>query len=244
MPPENIGDSSATKFAELLSGPLLTIFVGPEGRCWSLHQNLLAHHAPPFFDDSLAINGDNHHRRMVKDGKLELRDEDPQAFELLVKWLYQGKIDDVSWMPKDIKWDYAFRCQKLYLLCERLGLQELKNQAIDQFRRGCHEAGLVPGPEEMKPIYEKTLPSSPFRKLVSKIAARQIMDPGSERDASAYRDCFAVSPEFAVDVINAIKDGVGGSLFDDPTEGNSCRYHEHRDGETCCKTVKFKEEPS
>lgn len=221
----------------LLSGPLLEIVVGPEGRRWAIHQNLLIHHTR-FFDESYTINGE--HKR-IKDGKLELHDEDPGAFELLVKWLYQGKIDDVSWMPKDVKWDYAFTCQKLYLLCEAIGLQELKNQAIDQFRRGCHEAGLVPGPSEMRPIYEKTRPSSPFRKLVSKIAARQIMDPGSEKDASSYKDCFAFSPDFAVDVINAIKEGTGGSLFDDPTEGNSCRYHEHDDGETCHKTVKFKD---
>ncbi|KAK5304578.1 hypothetical protein LTR99_003641 [Exophiala xenobiotica] len=238
MPPgENIGDTSAKTFAELLSGPLLEISVGPDGRQWMLHQSLLIHHTR-FFDESYTVNGE--HKR-IKDGKLELRDQDPSAFELLLKWLYQGKIDDVSWMPKDVKWDYAFTCQKLYLLCEAIGLQELKNLAIDQFRRGCHEAGLVPGPEEMKPIYEHTQPSSPFRKLVSRIAARQIMDPASEKDASSYKDCFVLSPDFAVDVINAIKESTGGSLFDDPTEGNSCRYHEHDDGETCHKTVKFKD---
>ncbi|EXJ54240.1 hypothetical protein A1O7_09577 [Cladophialophora yegresii CBS 114405] len=237
MPRENIGDIAAKKFAELLSGPILDIFVGPDGRHWSLHQNLLTHHAR-FFDETYAINGAP---KRIKDNKLDLRDEDPGAFELLVKWLYQGKIDDVSWMPKDVKWEYAFTCQKLYLLCDTIGLQELKNQAIDQFRRGCNEAGLVPGPEEMKPIYERTPPSSPFRKLVSKIAARQIMDPGSEKDATSYRECFAQSPDFAVDVINAIKEGSGGSLFDDPTEGNGCRYHEHDDGESCHKTVKFKD---
>ncbi|KIV83081.1 hypothetical protein PV11_05140 [Exophiala sideris] len=224
-PQQNIGDSSAKIFAELLSGPMLEIVVGSEERHWHLHQNLLVHHTR-FFDESHTVNGE---RKRIKEGKLELRDEDPTAFELLVKWMYQGKIDDVSWMPKDVKWDYAFTCQKLYLLCERIGLQELQNQAIDQFRRGCHEAGLVPGPEEMKPIYERTRPSSPFRRLISRIAARQIMDPASEKDASSYKDCFALSPDFAVDVINAIKVGTGGSLFDDPTEGNSCRYHEHED---------------
>jgi hypothetical protein len=216
---------------------LLNIYVGPKGRRWTLHQNLLTHHTK-FFDATLTANGE--HKR-IKDGKLELPDEDPDAFELLVKWMYQGRIGDVSWMPKDVKWDYAFTCQKLYLLCDTIGLQVLKNLAIDQFRRGCHEASLVPGPEEMKPIYHKTRPGSPFRKLVSKIAARQIMDPDSQKDASSYRDCFAASPDFAVDVINAIKDGAGGSLFDDPTEGNSCRYHEHEDGETCHKTVKFQD---
>lgn len=221
----------------LLSGPLLDIYVGSEGRKWTLHHNLLSYHSQ-FFDETFAVNGK--HKR-IKDGKLDLRDEDPGAFELLVKWLYQGKIDDVSWKPKDVKWDYAFTCQKLYLLCDTLGLPELKNIAIDQFRKGCHEAGLVPGPEEMKPIYQKTKLDSPFRRLVSKIAARQIMDPGSDKDASSYKDCFAVSPDFAVDVINAIKQSSGGSLFDDPTEGNSCRYHEHNAGETCQKTVKFKD---
>lgn len=141
-------------------------------------------------------------------------EEDPGAFELLVKWLYQGKIDDVSAMPMDKKWDYADSCQKLYLLCTRIGLPQLKNFAIDQFRKGCNEAGLVPGPEEIKPIYDKTPPKSPFRSLVSKIAARQIMDPDSDRDASTYRSCFEGSPDFAVDVINAIRSGAGGKLFD------------------------------
>lgn len=184
------------------------------------------------------INGEHKH---VKDGQLELPDEDIGAFELLVKWLYQGHIEDVSMMPTEHKWEYAETCQKLYLLCERIGLLPLKNMAIDQFRKGCHEARLVPGAEEMKPIYEKTAPSSPFRKLVSKIAARQIMDPDSTKDASIYRVCFEATPEFAIDLINAIKEGSGGSLFDDPTEGNSCRFHEHINGESCQKSVKFKD---
>ena len=43
--------------------------------------------------------------------KLRRKEDDPRAFELLVKWLYQGKIDDVSDMPYDKKWDYADACQ-------------------------------------------------------------------------------------------------------------------------------------
>jgi hypothetical protein len=204
----------------------------------SLPSSPAAGHHSQYFNEETPINGEH---RKVKDGRIDLPDEDPGAFELLVKWLYQGKIEDVSTLPIDKKWDYADCCQKLYLLCDKLHLPRLKNIAIDQFRKGCHEAGLVPGPEEMKPIYQKTVPSSPFRKLVSKIAARQLMDPEGKRDASTYRACFEATPDFAIDVINAIKDGTSGVLFDDPTEGNSCRYHEHENGETCHKTVKFKE---
>ena len=223
-----------TCIIRLLSGPMIDIYVGASRRHWSLHRNILSHHSS-FFEKDVIDTDTN-----VRGSTVELLDEDPAAFELLVKWLYQGKIDDVSNLPVDQKWNHADACQKLYILCHRLRMPGLKNLAIDQFRKGCSESGLVPGPEEMKPIYEKTPPSSPFRKLVSKIAARQIMDPDGNKDAVTYRDCFESNSDFAIDVINAIKDGAGASLFDDPTEGNSCRYHEHENGDTCQKTVKFK----
>lgn len=163
-----------------------------------------------------------------KEPSIELFDDDPKAFELLVKWLYQGKIDDVGDMPMDKKWDFADTCQQLYVLCDKIRIPELKNLAIDQFRRGCFQAGLVPGPEEMMPIYDKiTLSSSPLRKLISRIAARQIMDPENECDAGTYRQCFERNVDFAIDVINAIKEGAGGRLFQDPTEEEGCYYHEH-----------------
>lgn len=224
-----------TRFSRLLSGPLLDIYVGPDERHWALHQNLLIHHSR-FFDENHTVNGQ--HRR-IKDGKLHLPEEDPEAFALLVKWLYQGRIEDVSRKPKSEQWEYAFACQKLYTLSMTLGLTEVQNLAIDQFRKGCNRSGLVPGPEEMIPVYQKTPPHAPFRRLVSKIAARQIMDPESKMDAATYRQCFEASPEFAIDVINEIRKGTSGCLFDDPTEGNSCRFHEHDDGEPCHKTVKF-----
>jgi len=210
----------------LLSGGLMEIYVGKMKRKWSLHRNILCHHSTWF---QKQVEGP----AKKNDGKVELFDDDPKAFELLVKWLYQGKIDDVSDMHVEKKWDYAFACQQLYVLCEKIKLPQLKNYAIDQFRKGCYEAGLVPGPEEMKPIYEKTPRDSPFRKLVSRIAARQIMDPESESDASKYKECFQSNADFAVDVINAIKEGSGGKLFHDPTEEDGCHYHEHYPGQRC-----------
>lgn len=213
---------------------MVDIYVGASKRHWSLHRNILSYHSSYFEKEITDAESKS------QGSTIELLDEDPGAFELLVKWLYQGRIDDVSLLPAEKKWDHADVCQKLYILCSRLQMTELKNLAIDQFRKGCNEAGLVPGPEEMKPIYEKTPVSSPFRKLVSKMAARQIMDPDGNKNAVTYRDCFESNADFAIDVINAIKDGAGGLLFDDPTEGNSCRYHEHENGDTCHKTVKFK----
>ncbi|KAI4114990.1 MAG: hypothetical protein LQ345_004331 [Seirophora villosa] len=204
----------------------MDLYVGQSRRHWCLHQDLLCYHTPYF-------QGSNGSNDKQKPGKIELLDEDPQAFELLVKWLYQGRLDDVSDMPMDKKWDYADACQKLYILCDRINMPQLKDIAIDQFRKGCNEAGLVPGPEEIKPIYATTPPHSPIRKLVSRIAARQIMDPDTNSDAGSYRLCFESSADFAIDVVDAIRQGSGPRLFDDPTEGPGCCYHEHGRGQLC-----------
>lgn len=142
----------------LLSGPLIDIYVGEDARHWALHRNLLCYHSD-FFEKPCVTDS------KAKNSKIELLNDDPRAFELLVKWLYQGRLDDVADMPSDKKWEYADTCQRLYILCDRMNLPQLKNHAIDQFRRGCFGAGLVPGPEEMKPIYESTPRSSPFRKV-------------------------------------------------------------------------------
>ena len=218
----------------LLSGPTVEISVGTgqDQRKWSIHRNLLSHHSEYFarrfgHPSSTATSSGSSSTL-----KLDLHEDSPHAFELFVKWLYQGSIDDVSAMENDRKWDHAFACQQLYSLCERLELPLLRNVAIDQFRRGCFEAGLVPGPEEMSPIYETTPKGSPFRKLVSRIAARQIMDPDNNRNASTYEKCFG-NPDFAIDVINSIREGVGGKLLPDPTELIGCEYHDHPKGSVC-----------
>ncbi|KAI9711658.1 MAG: hypothetical protein M1812_007091 [Candelaria pacifica] len=227
MAVSNISELPARAFAELLSSPMVDIYVGRHKRRWALHRNLLCHHSA-YFEDLLPKEPEN-----GKELRLDLPDNDPSAFELLVKWLYQGSIDDISDMPRDRKWDYAVSCQGLYVLCDKINIPQLRNIAIDQYRKGCNETGLVPDPEEMEPIYRTSPPNSPFRKLVVNIAARQIMDPEVEKDAAAYKCCFDADPDFAVDLVNAIREGTGGKLFIDPTEGDPCAYHEHENGSTC-----------
>ncbi|KAL8952833.1 MAG: hypothetical protein Q9222_001268 [Ikaeria aurantiellina] len=204
----------------------MDIYVGQKRRHWCLHQDLLCYHSP-FFQGHAAMD--------TKSGtaKIELLEEDPQAFELLVKWIYQGKVDDVSDLPLDKKWDHAYACQKLYVLCDRIEMPQLKNIAIDQFRKGCYEAGLVPGPAEIRPVYDTTPRKSPIRKLLSQIVARQIMDPEADCDAGMYRMCFEANADFAIDVVNALKQGAGGKLFHDPTEETGCFYHEHATSQLC-----------
>jgi len=204
----------------------IEVGVGEAVRSWHVHENLLIHHSEVLEEE---LGG-------KKDGdKLELPDHDPSGFELLVKWLYQGKLDDVSDIAdQNLQYEHAVSCHKLYQLCERFGMEQLKNVAIDQYRRGLNMSELVPDPNEIDEIYRQSPAGSPWRRLMVRIAARQIMDPHSNRDVSTYRECFAESPDFAIELVTAIKQGTGGYLLDDPTEGNNdCEYHDHEAGPNC-----------
>lgn len=227
-----MSDSEAKSVRKrLLSGPTVDIYVGKDRRHWSLHRNLLCNQSSYF--EAEFIGNEVPKGRKASDNKLELPEDDPLGFELLVKWLYQGRLDDVSELPEEKKYDYSVACHKLYMLCEKFDMPMLKNTSVDQYRKGLWEAQLVPDAEEINEIYRHSPKGSPFRKLMTQIAARQIMDPDSDKDAESYRACFDNNADFAVDMVNAIKRGSGGMLFDDPTAGGECEYHDHSDGQNC-----------
>ncbi|KAK0347935.1 hypothetical protein LTR91_005817 [Friedmanniomyces endolithicus] len=225
-------ETSAKTFAELLSGPTVDIFVGPERKHWSLHRNLLCHHSSYFETE---FEGHEVPKGGKKNGenKLELPEDDPKGFQLLVKWLYQGQMEDSSILTEEEKYEYAVACHKLYALCDKFDMIHLKNLAMDLYRANLNAAQLVPDADEINDIYRGSPPGSPFRTLMTKIAARQIMDPDVDKDAETYRKCFQNNPDFAVEMVNAIRHMSGGMLFDDPTEVLECAYHDHSDGSYC-----------
>ncbi|RMY72695.1 hypothetical protein D0863_04332 [Hortaea werneckii] len=221
MPEEraDINAISARHFAELLSGPLVDIYVGPDKRHWCLHRNLLCHHSTYFETE---FEGHEVPKTMKADGqKLDLPDDDPIGFELLVKWLYQGQLENSLQGTDEQKYEHALACYKLYLLCEKFDMIKLKNLAMDLYRQGLHEAQLVPDADEINEIYRRAPVGSPFRRLMTNISARQIMDNGARKDAESYRKCFFDNADFAVDMINAIRSMSGGMLFEDPTRAIS-----------------------
>jgi len=219
----------------LLSGSTVDIYVGPDKKHWSLHRNLLCHHSSYFETEFQGHEVPKGKNGRPGEDQLELPDDDPRGFELLVKWLYQGQLEDCADSTAEKKYDYAVACHKLYMLCDKFDMIRLKNLAMDQYRLSLNEAELVPDADEINEIYRVSPPYSPFRRLMTKIAARQIMDPEVDKDAESYRGCFQDNTDFAVDMINSIRLMSGGMLFEDPTAGDECSYHDHIDGDGCYK---------
>lgn len=228
-PPDLNRDAETMLRKRLLSGPMVHVYVGPDRRHWSLHQKLMCHHSSYF---EMEFQSHEVPRSEANaDQTLDLPQDDPRGFELLVKWLYQGQLEDVSdIVGEERKYDYAVACHKLYMLCDKFDMIALKNIAMDQYRCGLHEAQLVPDADEINEIYRASPPGSAFRSLMTRIAARQIMDPETEKDAESYRKCFEDNPDFAVEMVNAIRSMSDGILFEDPTVGDDCNYHDHSNG--------------
>ena len=201
-----------------------------------LHRNLLSHHSS-FFEPGRFRSGDSEKGNVHgEDDRLDLPDDDPRGFEMLVQWLYQGELQAAAHLDDEGKYDYAVACHKLYLLCDKFDMPKLKNVAMDRYRQCLNESHLVPDSDEINEIYRASPPGSAFRSLMVKIAARQIMDPEATRDAETYRTCLENNPSFAIELVNAIKHMSGGILFEDPTSGNVCAYHDHRDTARCQAT--------
>jgi hypothetical protein len=235
----DISTTTATVFAELLSGPTVAVRVGPARRAWTLHANLLAFHSERLRQElqeqwEAHASSPGSASAAVDCLQLDLPRHDPVGFELLVKWFYRGQLDGVDDIPDPRgKYDRAVACHGLYVLCEQFGMAALMDRAMDEYRKGLRDAGLVPDAAELAGIYGQSGKGSPFRRLMTRIAARQVMDPGSDKDAGDYRECFAADPDFAVGVINAIREETGGVEMADPTEGEGCEYHGHGDGALC-----------
>lgn len=217
----------------LLSGPMIDIYVGPERRHWSIHQKLLCHHAS-FLETEFISHDFSERKDSARSNTLELPESDPAGFELLVKWLYQGHLQSpASFTTNGEKYGYAAACCQLWLLSEKFGMARLRNLAMDIYRKCLYETHLVPDAEEINQMYRSTPAGSRMRKLIVHVAARQIMDPEVERDVGAYRKCLEGNPDFATELIRAVRKLSGGILFENPASGSACEWHDHNDTTVC-----------
>lgn len=118
----------------LFSERVVTILVGPGGTTWRLHENLLSS-ASDFFRSAF-----NSGFREALEDRLTLPEDDPQAFELFVRWLYARAA-----VPPDSPAAAAAvlgaaptasaggiqTYLRLYVLANKLLVEELENVCVD-----------------------------------------------------------------------------------------------------------------
>ncbi|KAL0260911.1 hypothetical protein SLS55_004603 [Diplodia seriata] len=123
-PPDKASESKVCKKPHQVSGVLSDIIqvrVGDRQQLFQVHKNILCA-SSPFFRK--ACNGP---WKESQDGRIELPEDDPRAFEVYIKWLYFGMIE----VSVDANFQNYLEVYNAYKLGDKILDAAFKNSAID-----------------------------------------------------------------------------------------------------------------
>ncbi|KAI9802100.1 MAG: hypothetical protein M1833_002021 [Piccolia ochrophora] len=243
--PRHAEPKPASNFAERFTSKPVDVYVGPEQKKYTLHQTVLCSQSGFF---RAAFEGS--FREAVEDC-IRLPDEDVATFELFIGWLYKGELDGSVTFGKPSKclidstvfgnpgehfidWAVGGKLFALYVMADKFGVRRLHNQIMDVFQAAFIPMGRYPRPSAIRTIYDVTAPGATMRRLITDVFAGDIcLDQHIFFDRPKYKDYLDDIPDFAADVMGAVRQGVCRQIDLNPTSWTACKFHVHRDGDMC-----------
>lgn len=202
-----------------LTGPVVTILVGPAEKSVFIHRTLLTSKSA-FFNAALAGPWAE-----STTGIIRLSDEDPELFSLYASWIYNHE-----WAKDADGKEATFHtCCHLFVLADKLGSEALQNAAIDKLREYGMRPHLELSVETISFVYGATLPGSVLRKLVTDILAWE-MDPIS------FRGLITAAPECLYDAFRVCTNRlpIDSKVPLPYQDDQACKnYHIHYEGSFC-----------
>ncbi|KAI9053318.1 hypothetical protein LZ554_002281 [Drepanopeziza brunnea f. sp. 'monogermtubi'] len=182
----------------------------------------------------------------AEEGVMEMLDDDPDAFAWFVTWLYRSEV------PEGETVFHQRILYNLYMLGEKLLLNELVNKTMDRVRENHAATHKVSGAssrhsEYVGMLYDNTLEDSPIRKFIVQMMAYDYYNSSVESGSAGligrealqrlwevtrehgnlFEDFFAYILTFSM-----VKCPPNPSLQLSSTFDN-CRFHRHESGEIC-----------
>ncbi|KAK3379109.1 hypothetical protein B0T24DRAFT_610717 [Lasiosphaeria ovina] len=226
-----------SSLARAFGGRIVTIFVGVDRVKFTIHENLISE-SSPFF--KAAFRGEFGERN----GVLELPDDDPDAFELFVGWLY-GKAQSKSYTIADgpIDWDIeAMTFLNLYILSKKYFNEDLSNNAIDlayEYFDYFSDLDRKDQLEYLRHVVDNTLPGDSMRSLLVFVISVDLFQEHSEefkRDSlSKIKAAVETSPQCVAMLLPQILsfDWDYRNGMDRPHCKSKCFYHQHETTTPC-----------
>ena len=141
---------------------MVTLFVGPERAQFLVHKDVICQ-VSDFFTKAF-----NSEFSEAKTASMDLPEEDPNLFEVFVRWLYHPLIEDAKETHPDAEKKSHTLLVRLYLLADKYSIVTLKRSIIDHlvFYIRLNPAGIyAPSLHDLSKIYENAPASSGLRKL-------------------------------------------------------------------------------
>ncbi len=217
----------------MLLGDKVSVSVGPNNVTWQLPIALLVSQSPYF---RKALSGD---WKEKKEGRIDLSDQNVNAFELVLQYLFTGRIDvlELSTKEKPHTWTSIRPHIRLYALAEYLQMPKLADLTMDKIITGLLAekdfAGYL-GSAETKFIIENVMGNAPLLCFAENLCAFVVfgvgLDPGENYDI-----CFENESNFAVNVMNVMRVARAATSVKDPRKDKLTAYHKTEEGEVIIK---------
>ena len=198
--------STRTKnWYRLVTGPQVTITVGPDGEIFELSQNLCCHYSPYF---AKAFTGQF---KEAVEQVLHLPEDDAAAFRQVALWLYEqqlqiGVIDTDRASAMEIS-SFLSKLFQIYYLADKLQIKKLQDNVLTRAIHTWHDAF---GSEDedylsrfIPEVYEKTPAGCPLRRFVVDIMAQSYIMVDSDDMPPDVEEYLRIVPGFAADVFKA-----------------------------------------
>ena len=176
----------------LLTSSLVDIYVGPESTHWTLHEKLLCHYSSFFASKFYTKN-----KPSPSSKSFGLPDEDDNAFELLVGWLYSRALR----YPEEEK-DIG-PLLELYLMSEKFEIHKLSDDVVETVRAFYHNNESYPGLRRVQYIYANTREDNPMREMMVGSIARYLTL--NEAIPAHWEQALKRNGQLAVDIIRSIQ---------------------------------------
>jgi len=203
---------------------MIFIFVSEDEdlQVFAVHEHKLCSKIPWFKDKIQKTPGDS------KPGYVKLLHENPQAFDLLLSWVYDGSLRKLTTVIDEENGSTSafWHTVGLHRLAQKVELPELMDKVMDAHRRFDRENYVLPNLEFVENGYEITSPSSPFRRYLAHTCAYRISEEGDETwEIENLSRLMVAIPRLNLDVLQALKE-IRGNVVS-PTDMPDCHFHSH-----------------
>jgi len=194
--------SNAVRFRAV---PTVTLRVGNAKVPFQVHLGILCDASPVF---NAAFHGG------FSEGlkrSMNLPEDDPEAFELLVQWLYLKtyNIPQFVGKPHDDDQIGFMHLARLYVAADKYGIIGLMKDVMDRWCKARWEHAQVPFTKVLDYVYENTTSKSKLRET---IVAHYVWNIGYEWYKNpTTKGVLHIRPDFATDVAVAMSERITGN---------------------------------
>ncbi|CZR67136.1 uncharacterized protein PAC_17035 [Phialocephala subalpina] len=222
-------DEAVPSFFDMMGLDMVDVYVGKgeKERQFRVYEKVLREKVP-FFN---AMFSSSFQESLEK--KASLPDDDPKTFDLLLTWVYTGKLHTFKWLLDGATFKANWELLPLYKLADKLCSSSLMDQITTQFIDACDEQGVTALPWLIRDIYTKLPDHASLRKYSAHSLVyilhgmRRHGDCSTTWPSEELKDIMVESPGLILEYVELVRKLPLGERAEDPADKDRCIFHQH-----------------